>query len=81
MKNLFTFILILVLGIIAYKIFVKINAPSSKKSSQTHVAAKRNPSENSTTSADQNPVRRTRIGKKLDNLYDKHNKYSTDALD
>ena len=80
MKSLFTFILIVVLVIVAYKIFVKIQDSDSNATSQSRVAAKRQPSKSSTTSADQNPVRRTRIGKKLDNLYNKHNKYNNEAL-
>ena len=80
MKNLFTFILIIVLVIIVYKIFVKLNTPDKQKST-TQVTTKQPPSTTATTSADQNPVRRTRIGKKLDNIYGKHNEYTTEALD
>jgi len=81
MKNLFTFILIMVFLIIAYKIFVKIKDSNADYNATSRVTSKRHSNKSSTTSSDQNPVRRTRIGKKLDNLYNQHEKYTNEALD
>ncbi len=80
MKGLFTFILIVALLIVGYKIFVRINAPIDDKPTSSKTTVKRPSSKNTTTSADQNPIRQTRIGKKLDNIYDKHNSYTDDVL-
>ena len=80
MKGLFTFILIVALVIVGYKVFVRINAPVDDKPASTKATVKRQSSKNTTTSSDQNPIRQTRIGKKLDNIYDKHNKYTDGAL-
>jgi len=80
MKNLFIIILSIVLMIIAYKVFVKIKNNNYDANASSRVTSKRHSNSSSTTSADQNPVRRTRIGKKLDNIYNKHEKYTNEAL-
>jgi uncharacterized protein YxeA len=83
MKNFFTFVFILIVILICYVYFVR---EASKDDDNTAVSRRQSTVKSSqqtsgTKSVDQNPVRRTRIGKKLDNLYDKHNKYSNEALD
>lgn len=82
MKNMLTFIVILIVIFICYKYFV--SKTSDDHDTSTSVRGKpvavKQVSGNGTISADQNPVRHTRIGKKLDNLYGQHNKNLNEAL-